>query len=72
MANIMKAVGYDVKQYFFVNDLGAQIGLTACVYSRIYPLVEPTLKIDQVRFFFFLALRPPLCAVVDRHGLCRR
>eukprot|EP00708_Paratrimastix_pyriformis_P002214 GAFH01000955.1.p2 GENE.GAFH01000955.1~~GAFH01000955.1.p2 ORF type:complete len:736 (-),score=385.89 GAFH01000955.1:67-2121(-) len=47
MANIMKAVGYDVKQLFYVNDLGAQIGLTACVYSRIYTMVRPALKIDQ-------------------------
>jgi len=47
LAKLFKAVGYEVKQHFFVNDLGAQIGLTALGYSRIYPKVEPKLKIDQ-------------------------
>ena len=34
LANCMKAVGYDVSQAFYVNDLGAQIGLTALAYTR--------------------------------------
>jgi arginyl-tRNA synthetase len=47
MAKLFEAVGYDVKQHFYVNDLGAQIGLTALGYSRIYAKVQPQLKIDQ-------------------------
>ncbi len=29
LSNILKSVGYTVKQHFYVNDLGAQVGLTA-------------------------------------------
>lgn len=47
MAKLFEAVGYDVKQHFYVNDLGAQIGLTALGYQRIYAVLEPKLKIDQ-------------------------
>jgi arginyl-tRNA synthetase len=47
LSKLFEAVGYEVKQHFFVNDLGAQIGLTALGYSRIYSKVEPKLKIDQ-------------------------
>jgi hypothetical protein len=39
--------GYDVQQLFYVNDLGAQIGLTALGYSRVYDQLKPGLKIDQ-------------------------
>lgn len=42
MAKMMSAVGYDVKQHFYVNDLGAQIGLTALAYSRVYPKLKPS------------------------------
>jgi hypothetical protein len=34
LANCMKAVGYEVSEAFYVNDLGAQIGLTALAYTR--------------------------------------
>ena len=47
LARLLAAVGYDVKQHFYVNDLGAQIGLTALAYSRCYGLLQPTAKIDQ-------------------------
>jgi hypothetical protein len=36
-----------VEQHFFVNDVGAQIGLTVLGYSRIVDSVTPSLKIDQ-------------------------
>ena len=42
----MQAVGYDVKQHFFVNDLGAQIGLTAIGYVKTLHM-KPTVKADQ-------------------------
>ena len=42
MAKMLEAVGYDVKQHFYVNDLGAQIGLTALAYSRVYPNLKPS------------------------------
>eukprot|EP01096_Ripella_sp_DP13-Kostka_P002077 TRINITY_DN12756_c0_g4_i1.p1 TRINITY_DN12756_c0_g4~~TRINITY_DN12756_c0_g4_i1.p1 ORF type:complete len:752 (+),score=434.69 TRINITY_DN12756_c0_g4_i1:52-2256(+) len=47
LAELFKSVGYDVKQHFYVNDLGAQIGLTALGYQRIYQTLQPKLKIDQ-------------------------
>jgi len=47
LANILKSVGYEVRQHFYVNDLGAQIGLTAIGFARIYDKFEPQLKIDQ-------------------------
>ena len=47
LAKLLAAVGYEVKQHFFVNDLGAQIGLTALGYQKIYPIIRPALKIDQ-------------------------
>ena len=72
LARLLSAVGYDVKQAFYVNDLGAQvscspgfahdrskqccmspylacsqIGLTALAYERCYPLLRPSMKIDQ-------------------------
>lgn len=47
LSKLLEAVGYDVRQHFFVNDLGAQIGLTALGYSKIYASVQPKLKIDQ-------------------------
>jgi len=28
-------VGYEVEQHFFVNDVGAQIGLTVLGYARL-------------------------------------
>ena len=46
-AKLLTAVGADVRQMFYVNDLGAQIGLTAFGYNRVYPLIEPTMKIDH-------------------------
>lgn len=36
-----------MKQLFYVNDLGAQIGLTALGYSRVYDKLKPMLKVDQ-------------------------
>eukprot|EP00899_Mesostigma_viride_P017491 jgi/Mesvir1/25743/Mv01924-RA.2 len=47
LARLMEAVGYDVQQLFYVNDLGAQIGLTALAYSRVYKILKPDMKIDQ-------------------------
>lgn len=47
LAELMKAVGYEVQQAFYVNDLGAQIGLTALAYSRCYGLLKPSMKIDH-------------------------
>ena len=47
LARLLAAVGYDVKQRFYVNDLGAQIGLTALAYTRCYHKLRPTMKIDQ-------------------------
>ena len=47
LARLLAAVGYDVKQHFYVNDLGAQIGLTALAYTRCYKMIKPTMKIDQ-------------------------
>lgn len=46
LAELFKAVGYEVRQHFFVNDLGAQIGLTAYGYVRVGHM-EPKLKNDQ-------------------------
>ncbi|KAH7818144.1 putative arginyl-tRNA synthetase [Monocercomonoides exilis] len=46
VANIMRCVGYDVEEWFLVNDLGGQIGLTVVGFQKIYPVVKPTLKID--------------------------
>ena len=36
LARLLAAVGYEVQQRFYVNDLGAQIGLTALAYTRCY------------------------------------
>jgi arginyl-tRNA synthetase len=47
LAKLFRAVGYDVDEVFYVNDLGAQIGLTALSYSRCYDCIKPTLKIDK-------------------------
>ena len=47
VAKLIEAVGADVKQKFYVNDLGAQIGLTAFGYHRVYNLIKPTMKIDH-------------------------
>ena len=47
LARVMQACGCEVTQAFYVNDLGAQIGLTALAYSRIYTKIKPTMKIDQ-------------------------
>ena len=47
LAKLLAAVGYSVTQAFYVNDLGAQIGLTALAYERVYPLLKPDMKIDQ-------------------------
>ena len=46
-AKLLEAAGATVEQRFYVNDLGAQIGLTALGYSRVYGELEPTMKIDQ-------------------------
>ena len=37
-------MGYDVTEAFYVNDLGAQIGLTALAYTKCYGLLKPTMK----------------------------
>ena len=42
LARVMQACGCEVTQAFYVNDLGAQIGLTALAYSRIYTKIKPT------------------------------
>ena len=47
LAKMQAACGYQVKQAFYVNDLGAQIGLTALAYSRVYAKIQPFLKIDH-------------------------
>lgn len=46
-ARLIASVGAEVKQHFYVNDLGAQIGLTAFGYNRVYNLIKPTMKIDH-------------------------
>ncbi|QDZ25545.1 arginine--tRNA ligase [Chloropicon primus] len=46
-ARLIESAGADVKQHFYVNDLGAQIGLTAFGYNRVYNLIKPTMKIDH-------------------------
>lgn len=47
LAELFKSVGYEVSQHFYVNDLGAQIGLTALGYQRIFQKLQPKLKVDQ-------------------------
>ena len=47
LARLMRFCGCDVKEYFFVNDLGGQIGLTVLGYSRLDRLPEG-MKIDHV------------------------
>lgn len=47
LARLLAAVGYEVTQAFYVNDLGAQIGLTALAYEKCYPLLKPSMKIDH-------------------------
>lgn len=47
LSRIMKFAGCDVKEYFFVNDLGGQIGLTALGYSRLKSLPEGV-KLDHL------------------------
>ena len=47
LSKLLSSVGYEVKQHFFVNDLGAQIGYTALGYSLVYHKIQPTLKIDH-------------------------
>eukprot|EP00002_Diphylleia_rotans_P023990 TRINITY_DN4728_c0_g1_i1.p1 TRINITY_DN4728_c0_g1~~TRINITY_DN4728_c0_g1_i1.p1 ORF type:complete len:700 (+),score=174.72 TRINITY_DN4728_c0_g1_i1:64-2163(+) len=47
LSKLLEAVGYDVKEYFFVNDLGAQIGLTALGYNKVYDKLVPSMKIDH-------------------------
>ena len=47
LAKMQEACGFNVKQAFYVNDLGAQIGLTALAYSRIYHKIKPYMKIDH-------------------------
>lgn len=46
VANLLRAVGYDVKEWFYVDDLGGQIGLTYVGFREVYPIVKPSLKID--------------------------
>ncbi|KAJ6226430.1 arginine--tRNA ligase [Anaeramoeba flamelloides] len=49
LSKLLGAVGYDVEQHYFVNDLGAQIGLTALGYSKIdIETLAKNRKIDQV------------------------
>jgi arginyl-tRNA synthetase len=50
LAKILQSVGYTVKQYFYVNDLGFQIGLTAIGYESIKDKIDSlkgTTKSDQ-------------------------
>jgi arginyl-tRNA synthetase len=70
---MLKAVGYDVQQAFYVNDLGAQIGLTALAYSRCYALLKPYMKARirvtlqlQQRTSRAVLLCAPCCGVM--HG----
>jgi arginyl-tRNA synthetase len=46
IANIHRALGWNVQEWFFVNDLGAQIGLTFLGFQKVYPVIKPYLKID--------------------------
>jgi arginyl-tRNA synthetase len=45
-----------VKQHFYVNDLGAQIGLTAVGFKRIYKKLKPTMKIDHWIGFIYAVM----------------
>jgi arginyl-tRNA synthetase len=47
LARLLKWVGYNVHELYFVNDLGAQIGLTAVGYGRLKTLPEGY-KIDHL------------------------
>jgi len=47
LARLMKACGHETQETFYVNDLGAQIGLTALAYSRVVDKLEPYMKIDH-------------------------
>jgi len=47
LSRMMKACGHDVKEAFYVNDLGAQIGLTALAYSRVHDKMTPSMKVDH-------------------------
>lgn len=47
LARLMKFCGIDVKEYFYVNDLGGQIGVTALGYTRMKHFPEG-MKIDQL------------------------
>ena len=46
LSRLMKFAGCDVKEYFYVNDLGGQIGVTALGYERLKRF--PDMKIDQM------------------------
>jgi arginyl-tRNA synthetase len=52
LARLLKWVGYDVKELYFVNDLGAQIGLTAVGYARLKTFPEGY-KIDHLIGFVY-------------------
>jgi len=47
LSRMLKFVGCDVKEYFYVNDLGGQIGVTALGYSRLKELPS-NMKIDHM------------------------
>ena len=47
LARLMRFCGCNVKEFFFVNDLGGQIGLTVLGYSKLDRLPEG-MKVDHV------------------------
>lgn len=48
LARLLKWVGYNVRELYFVNDLGAQIGLTAVGYARLNGKFPEGYKIDHM------------------------
>ncbi|KAK2964370.1 putative Arginine--tRNA ligase [Blattamonas nauphoetae] len=46
IANCNRAVGWTVEEASYINDLGAQIGITFVGFQKVYPIVKPYLKID--------------------------
>lgn len=53
LARLLKWVGYNVRELYFVNDLGAQIGLTAVGYARLNGKFPPGYKIDHMIGFIY-------------------
>ncbi len=47
LSKILHSVGYEVKQHFYVNDLGFQIGLTALGYQKLMNTTPANMKEDH-------------------------